>query len=101
MSRTRLTQRLHKKLPIWANRLKAVMLNNNGLVSQKRGKKRSDCWTSQVNHIALANQRPEFRETRLPDYRKRERAIAKLCRWRLRDQNNLKRVPVARSAQLS
>jgi hypothetical protein len=31
MSRTKLTQRLHKKLPIWADGLKAVVLNHNGL----------------------------------------------------------------------
>ena len=89
MPRARNSGGLDQKLSIRANRLKPVMLDNDGLAREKAENNRGQRWTCDMNDIRSAYQIPQFDKCRLADNSKRKRAIVKFPRGSLRRESNL------------
>src|SRR5579859_1698721 len=75
VARTRCARRLNKELPVRANRLETVMLDNDRLTGKPRDQQRRQCRARDVNDLALANQAPQLKQIRPPDDPEREPAI--------------------------
>jgi len=80
VSRARLFRRFHEKLSIRTDRLKTVVLYDNGLarqISEEKGHKRGAC---DMKDISPTNQSPELAEIRLADNSERKHVIFEIVR---------------------
>src|SRR5271169_193618 len=89
MTRTRNSGRFDEKLAGRANRLKTVMLYDDGLPRKQPEKKRRQCWARHMNDIGITDQIPQVNEIRLANNTKREQRIVKFVSRSLRRKGDL------------
>lgn len=89
---------LDEKLAIWANRLKAVMLQDDRLSYKQSKKKRCQRGACNMDDIGSAYQIPQLDQSWPADDTKRKRRVVKSIRGRLRDEHEIKfRIAVGRA----
>jgi hypothetical protein len=87
--RTRGSCGFDQKLSVRANRLKPVMLDNDGLAREKADNNRRQRRACHVNDVRSADQIPQFDESWLADNSKRKQVIVKFVRESLRRESDL------------
>jgi hypothetical protein len=92
--------RFDEKLAVGAYRLKAMMLDDNGLTSKKSADQRCKSGTSDVDDIGSADELAKTRESRPADDTEGERVVIEVARWSLRDDGNCDLPRAVRSTKL-
>src|SRR3984893_6293051 len=92
--------RFDEKLAVGAYRLKAMMLDDDGLASKKSADQRCKSGTSNVDDIGSADELAKTRESRLADHTEGEHVVIEVALWSLRDDGNCELPRAVRSTKL-